>query len=92
MSCSQNCTFGEKERMTDLLFNEKHLASQYCSFLSEAATPEVIRCLSELLADTHNAQQEIFQEMNSRGWYPVTKAEDTKVAQAKQKFTAMVTK
>ncbi len=92
MSCMQNCTFGEKEQMTDLLMDEKHLAAQYCSFLSEAATPEVIRCLAELLADTHNAQGELFQELNSRGWYPVTKAEDNKVSAAKQKFGTMVTK
>jgi hypothetical protein len=28
--------------------------------------------------------------MNSRGWYPVTKAEDQKIAQAKQKFGSFV--
>lgn len=91
MNCYQNCNFGDKERMTDLLLTEKHLASEYCTFLAEAATPEVIRTLTELLSDTHHAQQALFQDMNGRGWYPVTKAEDQKVTEAKQKFGMMVT-
>lgn len=83
-------TFGDKEQMTDLLSGEKYLAATYCSFLSESATPEVIGSLSALLSDTHRAQQQVFFEMNSRGWYPVTKAEDAKVQQAKDKFAATV--
>ena len=50
-------TFGDKERMNDLLFGEKQLCTEYCSFLCEAATPEVVRTLSTLLADTHDAQR-----------------------------------
>ncbi len=92
MNNAQNYTFGDKERMNDLLFSEKHLCAQYCSFLSEAATPEVVRTLSTLLADTHDAQHTLFEEMNSRGWYPVTKAEEQKIMQAKQKFAASLTK
>ena len=92
MSYSQSSTYGDKEFATDLLYSEKHLASQYCSFLSEAATPEVIRTLSSLLSDTHDAQQSLFTDMNSRGWYPVTKAEDTKLNAAKQRFGTKVTK
>lgn len=88
MSCMQNCNMGEKEHMQDLLSYEKFLCGNYCAFLSEAATPEVLRCLQQILTETHNMQQQLFQEMNSRGFYPVTKAEDQKVAQAKQKFCA----
>ena len=55
-------TFGDKERMNDLLFGEKQLCAEYCSFLCEAATPEVVRTLSTLLTDTHDAQHTLFQE------------------------------
>lgn len=92
MNGMQNNTFAEKEQITDLLSAEKFLASNYNSFLLESATPEMVRCFSTLLSDTHNMQQNIFQEMQTRGWYPVTKAEDTKINQTKQKFTANVTK
>lgn len=87
----QNTTFGDKEYMADLLLTEKHLASEYCTFLSEAATPEVVQTLSSLLSDTHTAAHSLFEEMNSRGWYPVTKAEEQKISSAKQKFSCVVT-
>ncbi len=90
MSCMQN-TFGDKERMTDLLYMEKHLTSQYCSFLAEAATPEVLQTLCDLFEDTHKEQHALFEELNSRGWYPLTSAEDQKVNETKQKFATMVT-
>ena len=36
--------------------------------------------------------QQLFQEMNSRGWYPVTKAEEQKLSQAKQQYATTVSK
>jgi spore coat protein CotF len=85
-----NCNFGDKEQMTDLLSLEKHLAGSYNSFLLEAATPEVVRCLTETHGDTLSMQQRLFHEMNSRGWYPTPKAEEQKLMQTKQKFSAAV--
>ena len=82
--------FTEQDKATDLLQSEKYLAGCYNSYLLEAATPEVKHCLNGLLGDTHSMQQRLFEEMNSRGWYPVTKAEDQKVMSAKQKFSAKV--
>jgi spore coat protein CotF len=91
MNCNANCGFGDKERATDLLQSLKYLTGVYNSSLLEAATPEVVGCLHELLRDTQEMQQKLFQEMNSRDWYPVTKAEEQKIGQAKMKFSAMVT-
>lgn len=83
--------FCEKSMATDLLMGEKYLASMYNTFLLECATPEMIGCLGELLMDTHNIQEHIFEEMNSRGWYPVPKAEENKIQQTKQKYASKVT-
>ncbi|MBQ3064595.1 MAG: spore coat protein [Clostridia bacterium] len=82
--------FTDKEQITDLLTAEKHLASSYNAFLLESATPEVVHCLSALLRDTHDMQQQIFHTMQGRNWYQTPKAEDTKIAAAKQKFSAAV--
>ena len=91
MNCTQNnCTFGEKERMHDCLDTEKYLIGIYQTALTEAATPEVVQTLTDLLSDNFRMQQQLFREMNSRGWYPVTKAEEQKIAQTKQKFAASV--
>jgi spore coat protein CotF len=83
--------FTDKEQITDLLSCEKFLASSYNTFLLESATPEVSKCLSALLSDTHTMQQTIFTEMHSRGWYQTPKAEDTKLATTKQQFATSVT-
>lgn len=84
----QNQGFTEKDQITDLLSAEKFLASNYNAFLAECATPEMVRCLTSLLDDTHGMQQTVFHEMQQKGWYPVTKAEDAKINQAKTKFAA----
>lgn len=86
----ENTQFCDKTATHDLLMSEKYLASMYHSFLLESATPEMIRCLDALLGDTHNMQQHLFEEMNSRGWYPVTKAQESKIQQTKSKFAAKV--
>lgn len=86
----EQCQFTEQDKATDLLQSEKYLAGCYNSYLLESATPEVKQCLSGLLNDTHSMQQRLFEDMNSRGWYPVTKAEDQKVMSAKQKFAMKV--
>lgn len=86
----EQCQFTEQDKANDLLQSEKYLAGCYNSYLLESATPEVKQCLSGLLNDTHSMQQRLFEDMNSRGWYPVTKAEDQKVMSAKQKFSAKV--
>lgn len=92
MNGMQNRTFPDKEQITDLLSSEKLLAGNYNTFLLESASPEVVRCLTSLLSDTHAMQQTVFGEMQTRGWYPTPKAEDTKVNQAKQKFSTAVGK
>ena len=86
----QQCTLNEKEQMSDLLQSEKYLTGCYNSYLLECATPEMMRCLSGLLNDTHSMQQQLFGEMNSRGYYPVTKAEDQKLNTVKQQFSVKI--
>ena len=90
MNEKENAAFGDKEQMSDLLLGEKYLTGVYNTFLCECATPELTRCLSTLLSETHTMQQQTFAEMNSRGWYPVEKAEETKLQKAKNKFMALL--
>ena len=91
MSCNQDVCFNEKERMMDALSSQKFVTSLYNANLLESSTSEVKNCLSGILADEHRIQEELFCEMNQRGWYQTEQAEDTKVAQAKQKFGTSVT-
>ena len=87
---TQNNSFDEKTKMTDLLTSEKNMTSAYNTFLCESETGEVISCLSGLLADEHSIKNELFTEMSARGYYKTEKAEDTKLNAAKQQFASMV--
>lgn len=83
MSCN---TLTDKERMSDALTSQKFLTSEYNNFVNEAATPEVKQALMSILNEEHSIQQEVWTEMNTRGWYPTEKAEDQKLQQEKMKF------
>ena len=90
MQQTQQKQLTDKEQAQDALCTEKFLAAQYNAFVAECATPEMICTLGDILSETHRMQQGLFREMNSRGWYPVTPAEEQKIAQTKQKFSAGV--
>ena len=79
----------EKELMTDLLSSEKFLTGVYNTYCCEAATSTVKSALMSLLQDVHRMQEEIFGEMNSRGWYQLEKAEEQKITSVKLKFSKM---
>ena len=54
----------------------------------ESATPGVHTAFSQILNDTLCMQNEIYSKMSQKGWYPSTQVEQTKIDQARQKFSA----
>ncbi len=85
------CKMNEQQKMNDLLTTQKFLTSAYNSYCNEAATSAVRSTLTSILADEHRIQEEIFNEMNARGYYPLEKAEENKISSAKQKFAQKAT-
>ncbi len=85
------CKMNEQQKLNDLLNTQKFLTGTYNSYYCESATTAVKNCLSSILADEHRIQEEIFNEMNSRGYYPLEKAEENKINAAKQKFAQKAT-
>lgn len=90
MNGCENCAFTDQEKMRDLLYSEKYLASTYNTAVTECATPEVLGTMTSLLEETHKMQQQVFREMNSRGWYPVTPAEQKEIDKISNKFADAV--
>lgn len=86
-----HCKMNEQEKLTDLLSSQKFLTAAYNSYCCESATPAVRSSLFSILEDEHRIQEEIFNEMNTRGYYPLEKAEDTKLNAEKQKFAQKAT-
>ena len=83
---NQSCNMNKSVCLFDLLNSEKFLAGVYNESLLESATPEVSGCLMGILEDEHRIQSELFNTMNQKGFYPVKKAEETKLNAAKQQF------
>ncbi len=89
MNLSQNANFGDKEMLTDALSSQKFITDGYNSFANECATPSVRTELMNILNEEHQIQQEIFMEMQKRGWYQTEQADQNKISQAKQKYQGM---
>ena len=91
METNTCASLNEEQKLTDLLSSQKFLTGVYNSYCCEASTGAVRNCLSSILEDEHRIQEEIFNQLNSHGWYPLETAEDTKLNQTKQKFSQAVT-
>lgn len=52
----------------------------------ESATAEVHEAFQCALNDTLNVQNKLYNLMAEKGWYPIEKAEPTKINATKQKF------
>lgn len=81
--------WNDKEKMTDALTSEKYLTETYNSYTSETATPEVKSYFQNILCEEHDISYELFCEMNGRGWYPVDKADESKLQTVRNKFAVM---
>jgi spore coat protein CotF len=76
----------EKELFDDVLSSQNFITDTYNTFANECATPTIRQEFMRILTEEHQIQAEVFDEMNKRGWYPTTAAEQQKIQQAKQKF------
>ena len=71
-----------KEILTDTLICEKFMIGVYSQFIMEASCRPLIDLLTTNAADLIATQHAIFKEMEKRGMYPVTEAEQQKLSQA----------
>ena len=80
--------FCDKDILTDILSSQKFVTDGYNTFANECATPAVKSDFMNILTEEHQIQNEIFVEMQKRGWYPTESADADKVNKAKQKFNS----
>ena len=83
-----NASFGDKEMLTDALSTQKYITDTYNTWANECATPELRTDMMTLLSEEHQIQFDVFKEMEKRGWYAVTQADQAKMQQVKQKYMA----
>ena len=83
---STSTTFSDKDILQDALASQKFVTGNYNTFTNECVTPEVRGVFMSILKEEHDIQNEVFTEMQRRGWYQVQPAEQQKLQQTKTKF------
>ncbi len=78
---------GDKEVLGDLLSSQKFATSNYNTFAGECQNTQLRDEFLNILKEEHCIQNEIFQEMSSRGWYQVKNAPPNEVTTVLTKFT-----
>ena len=86
----QQCAniMNEKEILQDSLISQKQISGSYNTFAGECVNPQLRNAMLNILDDEHKIQADLFSCLQSHGWYKVEPAEQQKVQQARQKFTA----
>ena len=79
---------GECEILKDSLMSQKMLTDSYNTFAGECVNEQLRSAMLGILNEEHQIQADIFCDMKSRGWYQTEPADQNKVMQTRQKFTA----
>ncbi|MDR0293847.1 MAG: spore coat protein [Oscillospiraceae bacterium] len=77
---------GDKDMVFDLLATQKHITSQYNTHAGDCACTDLRDTFLNLLKEEHTIQSELFNESQTRGWYPVKEAPPSDINAAKQLF------
>lgn len=79
--------YSEKEILGDALTAEKTATEHYNMYANECVHENVRSTILHCLEQEHSIQQEVFQMMHGKGFYPTPAAQEQKVQEAKQKFS-----
>ena len=82
--------YTDKELLADALATEKAATDHYNTFANECVNDQVRNAILHCLEQEHSIQVDVFNSMHSRGFYPTPPAEQTKIDEAKQKFSQCV--
>ena len=72
--------------ITNALNTQKHLTAMYNTAAGECAHNQLRCAMMDLWKDELEILNDLFTDMNSRGWYPVQQAQQQEVDQAVQQL------
>lgn len=78
----------DKTLMEDVLLTVKGVCDLYMHGTIESNTQNVHAAFDCALNDSLKMQDDIYNKMAAKGWYPTETADQQKIAQVKQKFSA----
>lgn len=76
----------DRDFINEILATEKYLASGYNVAVNEASTQELFQTQLQMLTEVHQAQRDVFNLMNQKGWYKIDTADMNKISQKAQQF------
>ncbi len=78
----------DKNLMENILLLEKGVCDLFMHGTIESPTDNVHSTFSAALNDALRMQDEIYDKMAAKGWYPTEQAEASKISSVKQKFVS----
>lgn len=78
----------DKNLMENILLLEKGVCDLYMHGTIESSTDNVHNTFSSALNNALCMQDEIYDKMAAKGWYPTEQVEQNKINTVKQKFSA----
>lgn len=86
-----NAAFSDKEILSDALNTEKATTDHYNSFSNECVHENVRHTMLHCLEQEHDIQQDLFEIMHAKGYYPTPAADAKKIQEAIQTFSQTAT-
>lgn len=71
----------DKDYIGSILNVEKNLSNNYSIVLNEASNEWLYQEYFDMFTKIQTKQRELYELMFRKGWYPLEKAEDTKITQ-----------
>ena len=78
----------DKNLMENILLLEKGVCDLLMHGTIESTTSNVHQTFNSALGSALNMQDQIYDKMTAKGWYPTEQAEQNKVSKVKQKFSS----
>ncbi len=75
--------------MENLLLTTKGVCDLYLHGAIESSTQNVNAAFDQALSDSLCMQNELYQKMASKGWYPAQQAQQREIDQVRQKFAGL---
>lgn len=82
-------SFTEKDRLQDLLEQEKTIVKVYGTFITEASTEELRTLFKQCMFECSDDQYEVYEKMTSRNYYSPKAAQMTEITQTKTQFESV---
>lgn len=76
----------DKEIMEDIILSQKSVADAYNNFANECVNQQLRTDFLNILRDEHSIQQNVYEQMQKRGWVINSKAEKERIDAVYSKF------